>query len=101
MSANMSRDPFNGVGLKEQRFKQEQDRAVKDDIFKASLINVLNTASGQVVLARLIDESGYFNTVFDKDPMVMAYRAGREDFAKTVANMVLRHCPELFQKLKG
>lgn len=89
------RDPFESA-------KEEtgQERLLKEARFNDSLIRVLETESGRAVIARLIEESGFFTSVFDTDPLRMAYKAGKEDFAKRVTQLVMKHCPQYFQGLK-
>lgn len=71
--------------VKDAGRRDKRDVALFDDQLRA----VLDTPAGRALLWAILRRSGLYTTVFHRDPGVMAFNAGRQNFGQELLDAVI------------
>lgn len=96
----IERDPIKSSEIRQAR--EEEKAAVtarRDFDFKQALIEVLETRSGKIVIARLFSDCNFFASSFDTNALNMARKEGKKEFAQTVFDYIMKCAPGVLMEL--
>lgn len=71
----------------------------KEDRLKSSLLRVLSTKEGRMVLSMVLDITGFFGSVSQTDAITMAVSSGRRDVGVQLYALLEESHPDLLDKL--
>jgi hypothetical protein len=97
-----NRDALVGNAADKDQVKKAEKRASNrkvalDDAWKT----VLSSKAGLLVFRDLLDRYWAFGTVFDPNPVEMAFRAGQQDVSHYVMHRINRTAPHALTEMMG
>jgi hypothetical protein len=73
-----------------------ENQTSEEELQLLALQQLMTGEAGRSYMWSFLTQCGIFNTVFDKDPGVMAYRAGLRDSARIMDTELQRAAPRLY-----
>ena len=96
---NMNEDIgfFAQQELEAQRLKKAQ--LLRKEVEKA-IIEVMSTSQGRKVLAWVLSQTGYKNSVSSRDPLTMALASGKRDVGLVISDAIETLCPQSYLQMQ-
>lgn len=74
----------------------DENQTSEEELQLLALRQLMSGEAGRSYMWSFLTQCGIFNTAFDKDPGVMAYRAGLRDSARIMDTELQRASPRLY-----
>lgn len=91
------------IGLFAQQ-EQEAKRQKKAELLRKevekAIIEVMSTQQGRKVLAWVLTQTGYKNSVSFRDPMTMAMASGKRDVGLIISEAIEALCPQSYLQMQ-
>lgn len=83
--------------LEAKRLKKAE--LLRKEVEKA-IVEVMSTQQGRRVLAWVLAQTGYKNSVSFRDPMAMALASGKRDVGLTISEAIEKLCPQSYWQMQ-
>ncbi|OAM43494.1 hypothetical protein A7Q01_00095 [Eikenella sp. NML96-A-049] len=67
---------------------------MKQDAMQSDILALMKLAAGRRVVWRLLEQAGVWRSVFNPEPVRMAFAEGRRNLGLWLLDWVMRECPD-------